>query len=164
MYLQVYSEGYPTTASLFPQAFPGVFVADLSAFAPPVGHVATVTASSEFGIIVIDLFLKSFAVGFVLMIRIIGLFRLPGVALLGCGLALRSGSNAYDSVRVISAEPFISAASSIPEAFTAVCTVFPVFVVPKPAGVQCRLDSMAIRFVICCFWRWLWLHGCGFLR
>lgn len=164
MYLQVYSEGYPTTASLFPQAFPGVFVADFSAFAPPVGHVATVTTSSEFGIIVIDLFLKSFAVGFVLTIRIIGLFRLSSVALLACGLALGSGSKAYDSVCVISAEPFIPAAGSIPEAFTAVCTVFPVFIVPKPAGVQCCLDGMAIRFIICGFGGRVYLQRFRFLR
>ena len=164
MYLQVYSEGYPTTARLFPQAFPGVFVADLSALTSPVGHVATITARPEFGIIVVDLFLKPFAVGFVLTIVIVCLLRLPGVALLACGLTLGSGSKAYNSVYIASTEPFVPVAGRIPEAFTSVCTVFPVFVVPKPAGVQCRLDSMAIRFVICCFWRWLWLHGCGFLR
>src|SRR5690554_215981 len=164
MYLQVYSELCPTTARLFPQAFPGVFVADLSAFATPIGHVATITARPELCVIVVDLFLKPFAVGFVLTILVIGLLRLSGVALLGCGLSLGSGSQAYNSVCVISAESFISAAGSIPEAFTAVCTVFPVFVVPKPAGVQRCLDSMAIWFVICCFWRWLWLHRLGFFR
>jgi hypothetical protein len=82
MYLQVYSEGYPTTASLFPQAFPGVFVADLSAFATPVGHVATITTRPEPGVIVVDLFLEPFATGFVLTIVIVGLLRLPGAALL----------------------------------------------------------------------------------
>ena len=153
MYLQLYSEVWPTTARLFPQALPGILVADLSPLTPPVRHVAAITTRPEFGVIVVDLFLKPFAVGFVLTIRIIGLFRLSGVASLGCGLALGSGSKAYDSVCVISAEPFISAAGSIPEAFTAVRTVFPVFIVPKPAGVQCCLDSMAIRFVICGFGR-----------